>query len=123
MSPTYMVGLIWGRKLTVDEFLYTPSISDLAWGSWYRTASAANVKNINYLMVAQIENKGTLVLTRQALDTLAPKQSELSVWPGSEFAMGTKPGQALLGSPVGRWVGYFLMQHMNQLGGTKFLSK
>jgi hypothetical protein len=27
------------------------------------------------------------------------------------------------GSPVGRWAGYFLMQHKKQLGGNKFISK
>jgi hypothetical protein len=27
------------------------------------------------------------------------------------------------GSPVGRWAGYFLMQHKTQLGGNKFISK
>jgi hypothetical protein len=29
----------------------------------------------------------------------------------------------LLGSPVGRWAGYFLMAHKKQLGGNKFISK
>jgi hypothetical protein len=27
------------------------------------------------------------------------------------------------GSPVGRWAGYFLMQHKTQLGGNRFISK
>jgi hypothetical protein len=27
------------------------------------------------------------------------------------------------GSPVGRWAGYFLLQHKRQLGGNKFISK
>ena len=27
------------------------------------------------------------------------------------------------GSPVGRWAGYFLLQHKNKLGGNRFFSK
>jgi hypothetical protein len=28
-----------------------------------------------------------------------------------------------IGSPVGRWAGYFLMQHKTQLGANKFINK
>jgi hypothetical protein len=44
-------------------------------------------------------------------------------WPGHEFSIDTDAGKALLGSPVGRWAGYFLMQHKWQLGGNKYISK
>lgn len=37
--------------------------------------------------------------------------------------MDSDAGKALLGAPVGRWAGYFLMQHKRQLGGNKFISK
>lgn len=32
-------------------------------------------------------------------------------------------GQALLGSPVGRRAGYFLMRHKRQLGGSRWIEK
>jgi hypothetical protein len=37
--------------------------------------------------------------------------------------MESDAGRALLGSPVGRWAGCFLMQHKRQLGGNKYISK
>jgi hypothetical protein len=37
--------------------------------------------------------------------------------------MDSDSGKALLGSPIGRWAGYFLMQHKRQLGAGKFISK
>jgi hypothetical protein len=44
-------------------------------------------------------------------------------WPGHDFDMDGDAGKVLLGSPVGRWAGCFLMQHKRQLGGSKFISK
>lgn len=93
-------------------------------------------------MVAQILNADTRDIIRQAHMTLTPPRSETAVWPGYDFATETEAGQALLGmfshaflssqkfetdqqigSSVGRWVSYFLMQHKEQLGSNKYIWK
>jgi hypothetical protein len=58
-----------------------------------------------------------------ALQTRNPPKEDAEGWPGAEFGMDTGASKALLGSPVGIWAVYFLMQHKRQLGGNKFISK
>jgi hypothetical protein len=70
-----------------------------------------------------IINKETNQHITRALGTLNPPKEDVEVWPGHDFDMETDAGKALLGSPVGRWAGYFLMQHKRQLGGSKWISK
>jgi hypothetical protein len=70
-----------------------------------------------------IINKETNQHITRALGTLNPPKEDVEVWPGHDFDMKTDAGKALLGSPVGRWAGYFLMQHKRQLGGSKWISK
>jgi hypothetical protein len=109
----------------------------MAWGFWNR---GGKIQNIEYLMVAMIMNSDTRDIIRQAHASLMPQRSETAIWPGYDFPMDTQAGQALLGklvkissskyltelqlgSSVGRWAGYFLLQHKKQLGGNKFISK
>ncbi|KAF1849711.1 uncharacterized protein K460DRAFT_257900, partial [Cucurbitaria berberidis CBS 394.84] len=113
---------LWKKKAGTNELPHIRSTSDIAWGLWNRVAPG-NVKEIKYLIVAQIMNTGTRDLIRAAYETLTPPQSETRVWPGIDFNMDTSGGQAILGSPVGRWAGYFLMQHKRQFGGNRFISK
>ncbi|OAL48528.1 hypothetical protein IQ07DRAFT_655006 [Pyrenochaeta sp. DS3sAY3a] len=123
ISTSYMAEkYIWHRKPATHELPHIRSISDIAWGMWNR-ASPKSLKDIKYLLVTQILNPTTREIIRQAYGTLSPPKSEHEEWPGIEFAMDSTGGQAILGSPVGRWAGYFLMQHKNQLGGNRFLSK
>jgi hypothetical protein len=81
------------------------------------------LKNVKYLFVAMIINKETNQHIKRALSTLSPPKEDVEGRPGHEFSMDTDAGKALLGSPVGRWTGYFLMQHKRQLGGNKYISK
>ncbi|KAL6707137.1 hypothetical protein ACN47E_004684 [Coniothyrium glycines] len=113
---------MWNRPATTDELPELRSTADIAWGVWNRVASG-NLQNVKYLMVTNILNASSRELVRDALSTLQPPQSEIKVWPGHEFSMESKGGKALLGSPVGRWAGYFLLQHKAQLGGNRFISK
>lgn len=142
ISTSYMAEkYIWHRKPATHELPQIRSISDIAWGMWNR-AGPNSVKDIKYLLVTQIVNPRTREIITQAYRTLSPPKSEHEYWPGIEFAMDSTGGQAILGehttlsslaviniangilgSPVGRWTGYFLMQHKNQLGGNRFLSK
>ncbi|KAH7084615.1 hypothetical protein BKA63DRAFT_528584 [Paraphoma chrysanthemicola] len=122
ISPAYSTQQVWKRKPLSSEMPHIRSISDVAWGVWHR-ATGGKVKDIKYLMVANILNKDTKKIVRSAHETLTPKRSEVAVWPGFDFATDTPAGKALLGSPVGRWAGYFLMQHKTQLGGNKNIPK
>ena len=70
-----------------------------------------------------IINKETNQHVNRALQTLSPSKEEVEGRPGHEFSMESKAGKALLGSPVGRWASYFLMQHKRQLGGNKYIEK
>ena len=79
--------------------------------------------NIKYLFVMMIINKETNQHVKRALGTLSPPKEEAAGWPGNDFSMDTDEGKALLGSPVGRWAGYFLLQHKRQVGGNKYISK
>jgi hypothetical protein len=133
VSPKYSAKLYWGCDASVDELPHIRSISDVAWGFW-SCLNTQNVQAIKYLVVAQIENEETKGIVTRAIGN-----RKLAVWPGMEFGMKTDEGKALLDmssldhsrdlltenlrSPVGRWAGYFLMQHMDQLGSNKFIDR
>ncbi|KAF1851007.1 uncharacterized protein K460DRAFT_382536 [Cucurbitaria berberidis CBS 394.84] len=91
---------------------------------WNRVnAAGGDVTNIKYFFVTIIINRETNKHIRRVLSTLTPPQDETHSWPGHEFSMDSDAGKALLGSPVGRWAGYFLIQHKRQLRGDKHFSK
>ncbi|KAH7558382.1 hypothetical protein BM1_05654 [Bipolaris maydis] len=112
----------WFRKPLPEELPHIGTPSDIAWAVWNR-AGASNIADVKYLLVTQIMNLTSRDMIRTALGTLQPPQSETQVWPGSDFTMDTVGGRAILGSPIGRWAGYFLLQHKKQLGGNRFISK
>ncbi|CAI9635688.1 unnamed protein product [Alternaria burnsii] len=115
---------LWKRAALTDELPAIRSVSDIAWAFWNRVHSdVESLQNIRYLFVTMIINKETNQHITRALGTLNPPKEDVEVWPGHDFDMETDAGKALLGSPVGRWAGYFLMQHKRQLGGSKWISK
>lgn len=115
---------LWKRAALTDELPAIRSVSDIAWAFWNRVHSdVESLQNIRYLFATMIINKETNQHITRALGTLNPPKEDVEVWPGHDFDMETDAGKALLGSPVGRWAGYFLMQHKRQLGGSKWISK
>ncbi|EUC41771.1 hypothetical protein COCMIDRAFT_29507 [Bipolaris oryzae ATCC 44560] len=112
----------WFRKPLPEELPHIGTPSDIAWAVWNR-AGASNIADVKYLLVTQIMNPTSRDIIRTALGTLQPPHSETQVWPGSDFTIDTVGGRAILGSPIGRWAGYFLLQHKKQLGGNRFISK
>jgi hypothetical protein len=115
---------LWKRAPLADELPAIRSVSDVAWAFWNRVHDdATGLQNIKYLFVTMIINKETNQHVKRALGTLTLPKEDVEGWPGHEFGMDTDADKALLGSPVGRWAGYFLMQHKRQLGGNKFISK
>jgi hypothetical protein len=122
LSPAKAAKSLWRRTPNAEELPHIRSFSDITWAFWNR-AAAGNIQNIKYFFVTTIINTETNRHIRKALRTLTPPKTEADLWPGTDFDMETDAGKALLGSPVGRWAGYFLMQHKRQLGGNKFISK
>ena len=117
-------SVLWDRVPLADELPAIRSASDMAWAFWNRVhTNRRNFQNIRYLFVMLIVNPETTRHIERALGTLSPPKEDPERWPGHDFSMDTDAGKALLGSPVGRWAGYFLMQHKRRLGGNKFISK
>lgn len=52
--------------------------------------------------------------TKQLLVT-ALNDKKMEVWPGVSFTTDTPEGKALLASPIGRTIAFFLMQHKAEL--------
>lgn len=65
------------------------------------------------MLNSPVENTASQFLIKRALDN---KQGALETWPGMEFNMETDEGKAILGSPNGYGIPYFLITHKNQLG-------
>ncbi|KAI4667815.1 uncharacterized protein J4E88_010066 [Alternaria novae-zelandiae] len=124
-SPARNARSLWEEEPPADALPAIRSVSDMAWAVWNRVhTNPREFQNIRYLFVMQIINGETRQHVKRARRMLSPPKGEVpDPWPGNDFSMETDAGKALLGSPVGRWAGYFLMQHKRRLGGNKIISK
>ncbi|KAF1851022.1 uncharacterized protein K460DRAFT_271378 [Cucurbitaria berberidis CBS 394.84] len=110
-SPAHEAADHWKRKPERSELPELRSLSDVLWGFWNR--ENPNIKNIRYYGVNMVMNEDTNKLIARALRN---KKKKLSPWPGIAFSTDTDEGKAILGSPVGATIAYFLTQHKAQLG-------
>ncbi|KAJ8112784.1 hypothetical protein OPT61_g4923 [Boeremia exigua] len=121
LSPAKAAQETWNLPEVRKEWLPAlASSSDHAWGFWNR-ASAGNLGNVKKIFACMITNEITLALIEHALKTypLGPGEVRprgVEKWPGTTFPMRYDAAQALLGSPNGLGVGYFLAQHKHRLG-------
>ncbi|KAG9186415.1 hypothetical protein G6011_02971 [Alternaria panax] len=123
MSLSYTAKTFtWHRTPLPSELPHFGTAQDIAWAVWNRV-NAPDLAGLKYLLVTQIMNAGSRELFRSALGGLDPPQSEVKVWPGHEFRLDTDGGRAILGSPVGRWAGYLLLQHKDELKGNRYIDK
>ncbi|KAH5436206.1 hypothetical protein HBI47_071090 [Parastagonospora nodorum] len=122
VSPAKAAAGLWCRDRKPEELPHIRSFSDISWAFWNR-AAAVNIQGIHYLMATMVINRETNQRIRKALSELTPPEEDAKGWQGHEFGMDSDAGKALLGAPVGRWAGYFLIQHKRQLGGNRFISK
>ncbi|KAF1928401.1 uncharacterized protein M421DRAFT_92650 [Didymella exigua CBS 183.55] len=115
----------WGvSNPPVDELPKLRQMSHTARGIWRRVRpDGEGLGNLKYFIVSQVVNAETEHLIADALKTyrLQARQTELSEWPGVTWAVETQEGAAMLGSPNGLAIGYFLSQHKAQLGGNKYV--
>ncbi|KAL1601929.1 Mitochondrial import inner membrane translocase subunit tim8 [Nothophoma quercina] len=121
---------LWGvESPPADELPQLTDTSDMAWGVWRRVhPDGQKLDKIKMFFSVLIINKITQQLISEALKTykVAAGQSRVSSlprWPGLTFDLESAEGKAMLGSPNGIAVGYFLAQHKNQLGGNKYVTK
>jgi hypothetical protein len=108
-SPKTRALLLWDHCPANEELPKLRALSDILRGYWNH--DNANVRNIRIYGVNWVAN----IDTKQLLAT-ALKGKDLEVCPGASFSTDTPEGQALLASPIGRTIAYFLMQHKAELG-------
>ncbi|KAF3046021.1 hypothetical protein E8E12_010379 [Didymella heteroderae] len=108
----------WGVKVPpVDQLPELRQMSDMAWGMWRRVhPSEAGFSNIKYSVVAQVVNKETLGLIADVHKSEESQAGQARVdqvheWPGVIWDIESPEGVAMLGSPNGLAIGYFLSQH------------
>ncbi|KAH6625587.1 hypothetical protein C7974DRAFT_313491 [Boeremia exigua] len=122
-SPAHGAAQLWGRTPEDRELPHIRSSSDVTWAFWNRATAGGDITNIKYFFNCLIVNPETQDLIRQAHEKMTPPRSAPGMWPGTEFSMDSEQGLALLGSPLGRSHGFFLIQHKEKLGRSKFISK
>lgn len=98
MSLTYSAKTYtWFRTPLSSELPHIGTPQDIAWAMWNRV-HPPDLAGLKYLLVTQVMNANSRELFRSALETLVPPQSEYKLWPGHEFSLTSKGGQAILGT-------------------------
>jgi hypothetical protein len=110
MRSKYMGGQ---QKPPLTVFPRLQAWSDIAWLQWVDLTKDLDVKNVRFVFSTPVENKASQFLIARALAT---RQGVLMSWPGIEFDMETDERKAILGSPNGYGIPYFLITHKKQLG-------
>ncbi|KAF1363731.1 hypothetical protein EJ07DRAFT_173638 [Lizonia empirigonia] len=133
VSPAKAAEDTWDTSnIRSSELPQLRSSSDLAYGMWHRETTEENRASIKMFVALGIINKETWVIISRALGLGYPDDYYgTPEWPGRQFRFlfnsvnpldeETEAALALLGSPNGLAVGYFLNQHKTQLGGTRFV--
>jgi hypothetical protein len=81
---------------------------------WQNAAGNANVGRLKYIFRATITNTDTQNIVTEALSRTG---RTLGNWDNRvEFSMFTKEGLAILGTPNGSGVAWFLINHKAQMG-------
>ncbi|KAF9737450.1 hypothetical protein PMIN03_000860 [Paraphaeosphaeria minitans] len=118
VSPAESFKALYGREAHPDELPQLRSLSDLLWAGWQRGSNPhngnPNVKNLNSMFMMWIINRDTLSIMKRALH--ARGKDKYSVWPGDDFSTAEPEGQALLGSPNGKPMGYLVNQRKLDMG-------
>jgi hypothetical protein len=96
----------------MDELPKLRSLSDVLWGFWNRDND--DIQGLRIYGALWIANDDTRKLAASAL--ASRNRDKLDRWPGLQFGTDTPEGKALLGSPIGATIAYFLMQHKAELG-------
>jgi hypothetical protein len=86
-------------------------LSDVYFLEWQKQAgSSRRIKHLKYFLRFHIVNTDTKRIISQATG------NNVKVWPGDMFGIETDEGKALLATPNGIGVAYFLINHKPELG-------
>ncbi|KAL1608497.1 hypothetical protein SLS60_003439 [Paraconiothyrium brasiliense] len=107
--------------LTKEQLPELRNMADLQYVTWEssaRTIGPAAIKKLEWYFVASIVNEETRQVIRGALIHLLRTgfDEPLLPWPGRWISITTNSGLAILGSELGKTVGYFLSLHKADLG-------
>ncbi|KAH7401224.1 hypothetical protein BKA66DRAFT_449998 [Pyrenochaeta sp. MPI-SDFR-AT-0127] len=89
--------------------------SDITWGQW-ECYAGKDAGKLHYILIHASTNRLTQCAIRRACNMMG--YDKPMSWPGYrvEFTPDSEIGKALLGTPNGRAVAYFLSQHRDTLG-------
>lgn len=100
------------------------ALSDLQWAAWAEASKTdGGIDNLQWYFIASIQNVETRKMIRGALILAGGTAQErpLEPWPGVWIPGTTNAGLALLGSQLGKTLGYLLLQHKPSMGGNKWV--
>ncbi|KAF2812679.1 uncharacterized protein BDZ99DRAFT_354869, partial [Mytilinidion resinicola] len=88
-------------------------LSDVLFLEWQHQADVqgTDVKNLRYYFQLPVKNTPSQAAIARALEG-----RPVSKWPGVTLSMDSEEGKALLGTPNGNSLGWFLINHKAQLG-------
>ncbi|KAF1969637.1 hypothetical protein BU23DRAFT_476177 [Bimuria novae-zelandiae CBS 107.79] len=118
-SPTDTYPRLYGHAIAEHDLPQVRSLSDLLFAGWLtgshpRNGQNPNLYGLKYIFMIDIVNRETVSVMKRALASRGKDRP--SVWPGDDFNVADAEGQALLGTPNGKPIGYLLNQHKNDLG-------
>ena len=86
----------------------------LQWKDLFKTSNAKDdITDLRYVFRITISNEDSTALILKAVKN---KGAEFGYWPGTEFEPQSDEFKAILGSPNGAGVAWFLIDHKAQLG-------
>ncbi|KAF9885830.1 hypothetical protein FE257_012302 [Aspergillus nanangensis] len=92
---------------------YTPplsKLSDVYYLFWKELSTNKNVKNLKYFFRHHVINTQSKRIALEVAGGAIPE------WPGVSYDMSTDQGKAILGTPNGSGVAFFLINHKPELG-------
>ncbi|KAK2762134.1 hypothetical protein FQN54_001141 [Arachnomyces sp. PD_36] len=85
-------------------------LSDMYFLFWKMLAKGKDIRNIKYFFRHHVINSHSKKIALEVTGGSIPE------WPGVSYDMSTKEGKAILGTPNGSGVAFFLLNHKPELG-------
>ncbi|KAF2686086.1 hypothetical protein K458DRAFT_387098 [Lentithecium fluviatile CBS 122367] len=99
--------------IPANHLPHLTSSSVIMWAAWQEWSNFQTIKGLRWWLSISITNEPTRRIIKRALDNAGKL---LVPYPGEFIFMATDEAQAILGSPNGLGLGYFLIQHKSQPG-------
>ncbi|KAI8933919.1 hypothetical protein NX059_009612 [Plenodomus lindquistii] len=112
-SPYYAAETNWDRTPNIDELPALRLGSDIVHAYWLKDNPSP--QNLRYYFATNIQNADTLAMIASVLKTKGI-HDDIPLWPGVEVHYEEPEFEMLLGTPIGRKLGFLLLQHKADLG-------